>query len=154
MAENLRNAVHKDLVEAMKQKDDLRVGVLRMAIAAFEKKGTELRTAGKPEATEADLEAVLRSEVKRRKEAQALFIEGKRDDLAEKEGKEIAVLTAYLPPELSEADILAAVKAAIAETGAQSQRDFGAVMKAAGKALQGRADGKRVAEIAKGLLAA
>lgn len=153
MAEDLREKLRNDLTAAMRAKDEALMGVLRMVIAAMEKKSTELRTAGKgSELSPDDVLGVLRSEVKRRKESRDIFRSGGREDLALKEDKEIEILSAYLPPELSDEEISSAVRAAITETGATSVKDLGLVMKSAMVTLKGRVDGNRVNAIIRALL--
>jgi uncharacterized protein YqeY len=153
MAEDLRKKLHSDLTAAMRAKDETLMGVLRMVIAAMEKKATELRSAGKGgELSSDDVIGVFRSEVKRRKESRDIFRSGGREDLALKEEKEIEILSAYLPPELSDEEISEAVRAAITETGATSAKDLGIVMKSAMVTLKGRVDGNRVSAVIRTLL--
>ena len=135
--------VEKDLVAAMKAKEELKLSVLRMAKAAFMNKKVEL---GKPLG---DLEAlaVLRTLVKQRRDSTEQFRMGKRDDLADKEEAEIKIIELYLPAGASAEEIDAAVTSALQETGATSAKDMGKVMKAAMAKLAGKnADGKQVSE--------
>ena len=128
--------VTQDLTAAMKAQDAARVSVLRMAKAALKNREIEKRQA----LDDAESTKVLQGLVKQ------------REDLAEKERAEIAVLKGYLPESASDADIFAAVEKAIADTGAASSKDLGRVMKAALSALAeaGRpADGRRVNEVAR-----
>ena len=135
--------VEKDLVAAMKAKQELRLSVLRMAKAAFMNKKIELgKPLGDPEAL-----AVLHTLIKQRRDSVEQFRKGKRDDLAEKEEAEIKIIEAYLPAGASEEEITAAVASAIQETGATSAKDLGKVMKAAMAKLAGKnVDGKGVNE--------
>lgn len=151
MEASLRERIHSDLLAAMRAKDERLVSVLRMIIAAFEKKQIENRSAGRSEEfTLAEEEALLRAEIKRRREASAIFVSGGRKDLAEKEDAEVSILSKYVPPEASQAEIESAAKAAVAATGAKTQKDMGLAMKEAMKILGGRADGSAVsAEIRK-----
>ncbi len=138
--------IDKDLVAAMKAKDELRLSVLRMMKSALKLKQVELRKP--PEDSEAI--AVLRMLVKQHHESVEQFRKGGREELAEKEEKEIKIIEAYLPAALGDAEIEAAVAAAIAETGAASAKDLGKVMKTAMAKLAGKnADGKRVSEMAR-----
>jgi len=142
--------MQSDLKDAMRAKDEALMGVLRMALAAFEKRSTEKRTAGGEAAlTPEDEIAVLRSEAKRRKESKEIFEKNGRQDLATKEAFEIEALSRYLPPELSKEEIARAVKDAIASTGATTQKEFGAVMKEAMQMLGGRASGEAVSVVVK-----
>ena len=143
--------IDKDLVGAMKAKEELRLSVLRMMKSALKLKQVEL---GKPPADE-EAFAVLRTLVKQRHESVEQFRKGGREDLAAKEEAEIKIVEAYLPAALPEAEIEAAVAAAIAEAGAAGAKDLGKVMKAAMAKLAGKnADGKRVSEIARKKLGA
>jgi uncharacterized protein len=143
--------IDKDLVRAMKAKEELRLSVLRMMKSALKLRQVEL---GKPP-EDAEAMAVLRTLVKQRHESVEQFRKGGREDLAAKEEAEIKIVEAYLPAALPDSDIEAAVTSAIAETGAASARDLGKVMKAAMAKLAGKnADGRRVNEIARKKLGA
>jgi uncharacterized protein len=135
--------IDKELTAAMKAREELRLSVLRMAKAALKNKQIEL---GMP-LDDAQAAAVLRTLVKQRHDSVEQFRKGGREDLATKEEQEIKILETYLPAAASDADIDAAIAAALAETGATSAKDMGKVMKAAMAALAGKnADGKRVSE--------
>ena len=127
----------------MKAREELRLSVLRMTKAALKNKQIEL---GKP-LDDAQATAVLRTLVKQRHDSVEQFRKGGREDLATKEEQEIKILKTYLPAAASDADIEAAVAAALDETGAASAQDMGKVMKVAMAKLAGKnADGKRVSE--------
>jgi len=135
--------IEKDLVAAMKAREELRLSVLRMAKAALMNKKIEV---GKP-LGDAEALAVLRTLIKQRRDSVEQFRKGKRDDLADKEEAEIKIIEHYLPAGASEEEIEAAVAEAIQETGASTGKDVGKVMKAAMAKLAGkRVDGKRVSE--------
>jgi hypothetical protein len=135
--------VGKDLIAAMKAQEALKLSVLRMMKAALKNKQVEL---GKP-LEDPEAMAVLRTLVKQRRESIEQFRKGARDDLADKEEAEIKIVETYLPAAASEAEIAAAVAAAIAETGAAQVKDLGKVMKAAMAKLVGKnVDGRRVNE--------
>ncbi len=141
--------VDKDLVAAMKAKEELKLSVLRMMKAALKNKQIEL---GKP-LDDMEAAAVLRTLVKQRRESAEAFRKGGREDLATKEESEVKIVEAYLPAAASDEVIDAAVAAAVAETGATSAKDLGKVMKAAMAKLAGKnADGKRVNEKARAKL--
>lgn len=143
--------IDKDLVGAMKAKEELRLSVLRMMKSALKLKQVEL---GKPP-EDGEAIAVLRTLVKQRHESVEQFRKGRREELAEKEEKEIKIIEAYLPAALGDAEIEEAVAAALAETGAAGAKDLGKVMKAAMAKLAGKnAEGKRVSEIARKKLGA
>lgn len=138
--------VEKDLMAAMKAREELRLSVLRMMKAALKNKQIEL---SKPLEDE-EAFAVLRTLVKQRRDSVEQFRKGGREDLASKEEAEIKIIQGYLPAAAGDEEIEAAVAAAIAETGATSAKDLGKVMKTAMARLAGKnADGKRVNEIAR-----
>lgn len=131
--------IQKDLTEAMKGKDELRLSVLRMVKSALKNKEVEkIRPLEDAEAL-----SVLQTLVKQRRESVEQFTRGGRQDLANKETKEIAIIQSYLPAAPSEAELEQAISAAIAETGANSPKQMGAVIKAAKTRLEGKTvDGK------------
>jgi uncharacterized protein len=133
--------VEKDLVAAMKAREELRLSVLRMAKTALKHKQVELGKA----LNDDEAIAVLRTLVKQRRDSVEQFRKGGREDLAAKEEAETEILQTYLPAEASDEDVGAAVAAAITETGASGPQDLGKVMKVAMQKLAGKnADGKRV----------
>ena len=140
---SLEQTLTADIVTAMRAKDATRLTALRMLKSALINKSIEKgRTL---EATE-ELQVVAML-VKQRRDSIEQFTKGGRVDLADKEQAEIAVLDAYLPASASDEEIAAAVKAAVAETGATTAKDMGKVMKAAIAALAGKTvDGKKVNE--------
>jgi uncharacterized protein YqeY len=138
----------QDLTAAMKARDAARTSTLRMAKAAIMNKEIDKKGA----LDDAEAVKVLQGLVKQREDSAAQYEGAGRPELAEKEKAEIAVLKAYLPAEVSDADIAAAVDQAVAETGAAAVKDMGKAMKAALAALaaSGKAvDGKRVNEAVK-----
>ena len=135
----LADTVKQDLTAAMKAGDKDRVGILRFVLS-------ELQKAAKD--GDADELAVLRRERKRRHESASAFRDAGRDDLADAEEAEAAVIQAYLPAELSDAELLELVRDAVVETGATSPKDMGRVMRAAMEKAGGRADGRRVSAVA------
>jgi uncharacterized protein len=139
----LLDRVNTDLVTATKAQDSLRMNTLRMAKAALKNREIDKRAP----LDDAESVRVLQQLVKQREDSAAQYRSASRIDLADKEVAEIAVLKAYLPQDVGDDEIRAAVDAAVAETGAASAKDMGKVMKAALAALQasGKAvDGKRV----------
>jgi uncharacterized protein YqeY len=131
---SITDQVRTDMNGAMKARETERVGALRMVLSELQKAAKEGGT---------DELAVLRRERKRRLEAAEQFRQGGRPELAEREESEAELIASYLPAELDDSELDAIVNAAIAETGASSPRDMGAVMKAVMAKAQGRADGKR-----------
>jgi uncharacterized protein len=147
----LPEQVDKDLVAAMKAREELRLSVLRMMKTALKMKQTE---SGRPLA-DAEALAVLRTLVKQRHESAEQFRKGGHEDRAEREEAEIKIVEAYLPAAATDEEIKTAVTAAIAETGATTSKDLGKVMKAAMAKLAGKnVDGKRVSETARAKLCA
>ncbi len=140
---SLEQELTTDIAAAMKAKNPTRLTALRMLKTALTNRSIE-RGRALDQAEELQVVAML---VKQRRDSIEQFTAGNRLDLAEKERAEIAVLDAYLPPAASDADIAAAVDAAMAETAATSPKDMGKVMKAAMARLGGKtADGKKVNE--------
>ncbi len=139
--------IQKDLTEAMKARDELRLSVLRMVKTALKNKEIEkIRPLEDAEALQ-----VLQTLVKQRRESAEQFTRGGRADLADKETREVAFIEAYLPAAPTEAEINGAIEAAIAETGANTPKQMGAVIKAsrahlAGKTVDGKVLSDRVRE--------
>jgi uncharacterized protein YqeY len=140
---SLQQRIQTDIATAMRGGDALRRDVLRMASSAAHY--AEKRN-GRP-LTEDELLTVLSREVKTRRESVEAFRGGGREDLATKEEAEIAILSEYLPPPLTEAEIGELVRLAIEATGAASARDMGKVMGWLAPRTRARADGKRVSEV-------
>ena len=142
--------IQKDLTEAMKGKDELRLSVLRMVKTALKNKEIEKIRA----LEEAEALAVLQTLVKQRRESVEQFSRGGRKDLADKETKEIAIIEGYLPAAPTDAELTQAIEAAIAETGANSPKQMGTVIKAARAKLEGKTvDGKVLSDKVKERLA-
>jgi uncharacterized protein YqeY len=143
--------VERDLVAAMKAREELRLSVLRMMKSALKLKQVELT---RP-LEDSEALAILRTLLKQRHESAEQFRKGGREELAAKEEAEIKIVEEYLPAAASDEEIAVAVSAAIAETGAAGAKDLGRVMKAAMAKLAGRnVDGKRVNEKARALIGA
>ncbi len=136
---SLIERIQKDLTGAMKTKDELRLSCLRMVKSALKNKEVEkIRPL-----EEAESLAVLQTLVKQRKESVEQFTRGGRMDLAEKESREIAIIEEYLPAAPTDAELNQAIETAITETGANSPKQMGAVIKAAKARLEGKTvDGK------------
>jgi hypothetical protein len=141
--------IENDLIQSMRAKDELRLSVLRMMKSAIRYKQIEKIRA----LDDAETLQVLNTLVKQRRESVEMFGKGGRQDLVDKETKEIAIIEAYLPAGASDADLEAAVAAAIAETGANSPKQMGAVIKAARTKLEGKTvDGKALSDRVRDLL--
>lgn len=150
MEMNLHEKLANDLKIAMRARDDIRLGVIRMVISSLHKKLIEKRSGGNNEPlTEEEEIMVLRSEAKKRREAQEAFYLGGRSELAEKEKAELIFINSYLPPAPSDQEIELIVKKAITKTNATSVKDSGIVMKEAMRELKGRVEGGVVAGVIK-----
>jgi uncharacterized protein len=148
---SLKERIDQDLKEAMRQKQELTTSVLRMLKSAVKYKEVE---PGAKALDDAGVLQVISTLIKQRRDSVEQFRAGNRSDLADKEEKEITLLQAYLPKQLSPEELLAEVKAAVAATGARGPKDMGAVMKALLPKVQGRAEGKAVSDAVKAQLAA
>lgn len=143
---SLQDQINQDLKAAMKAKDAEKLNTLRLlksavSYAVIEKYGQD----GVP--TDEDVQTVIRKEVKKRNDSIDSFEKAGREEAAAKERNEKVILEAYLPAALSEDEIKAIVESAIAETGASSKKEMGAVMKVAMAKAQGRADGKLLSSL-------
>ena len=150
MTTTLKAQLRSDLTTAIKGRDELRSATLRMALAAI----TTEEVAGKVarELSDDEVLKVLGREVKKRKEAAEAFAGAGRAEQAAREEAEGEVLNAYLPAQLSDAELQQLVDAAVAETGAEGPRAMGSVMKVLTPRVAGRADGSRVAAAVKAKL--
>ena len=145
---SLKEKILSDMKEAMKNKDELRLRVLRSiktAIGYFEVEGE------KREATDEDIQKIILKEIKKRQESIEAYRQAGREDLANSEQEELNVLQEYAPKMLSKEEIQEIVKQIIQELGA-TKNDFGKVMKEAMTRLKGSADGKIVNEVVKEML--
>jgi uncharacterized protein len=146
----LSDQLQKDLVAAMKAKDEMRLSTVRMIKSALQKANSADLSKPLDDAAEQQL---LKSLVKQRTDAADMFRKGGREELAVKEEAERTIIESYLPAAASEEDVQAAVDAAMAETGATSAKQMGLVMKAAQARLAGRTvDGKSLSEKVKSRL--
>lgn len=143
---SLLERIQTDMVQAMKAKDESRLSVLRMTKSALQKQQIDSM---KP-LNEASEMQVMNTLLKQRRESADLFRKGGREELAQKEEAEIGILEQYLPATPTTTEMEQAVSAAVAETGATSSKQMGAVMKAAQAKLAGkRVDGKALSELVK-----
>ena len=146
---NLQARIESDSLIAMKARDALVLGVLRMLKAAAKMRQVELR---RP-LTDEEFFDVLAKQVKQRRESIDLFAKANRADLVEKEERELVVLATYLPAPLTDDELAAAVNAAVAELAASTMKDMGKVVQSVLAAHKGRVDGKRVSDAVKARLA-
>lgn len=145
---SLLETVQNDMKEAMKAKDKAKLAVVRQIKSAVMNEQINLGH----DLNEDEELAVLAREVKQRKESLSEFKDGGRDDLAEATQAELDILASYMPEQMSDADIDAAVATAIEKTGAASMADMGKVMGIVSAQTKGRADGKVVADKVKAAL--
>ncbi len=145
----LQERIQADLASAMKAREALKLGVLRMVKTAVTHKEIEKRET----LTDGEVLAVLNTLVKQRRDSAAQFRKGGRIELAEKEESEIEVIEAYLPPPATDEEIQQAIEGAISETGAEGPKDMGRVMKATMALLSGKTvDGGRVSGLVRAKL--
>ncbi|MHB8772028.1 MAG: GatB/YqeY domain-containing protein [Syntrophales bacterium] len=145
---SFKEKVDQGMIQALKAKDKIRVSALRMLKSGLHNREIDL----KRELNEPEFLQLLSSMVKQRKDSIEQFEKGGRADLVEKEKEELAVIEEFLPSQLSEADLDAAIAEAIREAGAAGIRDMGKVMKVLMPKLTGRADGKVVGDKVKARL--
>ncbi len=144
----LKDQLDTDLKSSMREKDTVKLSVVRMLKSAIKYREIE---AMKP-LDDAGVLLVISGEIKRHKDSIEQYRAGHRPDLVEKEEAELVILQAWLPAQLSEGELKALVEAAVVKTGASGPRDMGTVMKALLPDLQGKADGKLVSELVKARL--
>jgi len=146
---SLQDRLTEDLKLAMKARDQLRMDVIRMIKAAVMNKELE----NKKDLDDAEMSRVMTTMIKQRRESVEQFEKGNRAELAAKERQEIAILESYLPQALSSGQLSTIVDAVIQETGAQSLKEMGAVMKAVMARVAGRpVDGKQISDLVRAKL--
>ena len=136
MESSLKKRIEDDVKAAMRAGDKARLGTLRMVTAAIKQQEVDSRNP----VDDTALLAILEKMIKQRRDAMTQFQAAGRQELADKEGDEIAVIQVYLPPALSDDEIAALINAAVAKTGAASPKDMGKVMGIVKPQVQGRAD--------------
>jgi uncharacterized protein YqeY len=147
----LKETLRSDLTNAIRSRDQVRAGTLRMVLTSVtneEVAGAEAR-----ELTDDEVLKVLAKEAKKRREASTAYTDAGRAELAAKEDAELAVVETYLPAQLGDDELEALVTEAVKETGATGMREIGSVMKAVQPRVAGRADGGRVAAVVRRALA-
>ncbi|MBI2888629.1 MAG: GatB/YqeY domain-containing protein [Candidatus Liptonbacteria bacterium] len=142
---SLKEKIVADVRNAMKAGDAVRVGILRMLVAAIKNQEIEMRAKGSEELSEEDTMRVLDREAKKRREAAELYVKGGRKDLADREKTEAELIAQYLPSQASDGEITEVVW----RLHAGGAKDFGSLMKGAMQELRGKADGARVGAIVK-----
>ena len=144
----LTERLRTELTDAMKAQDKEKLSTLRMVVSAMK---NEQINAGH-ELSDEEAMTVIRKAIKQRQDSIEQYTKGNRPELAEKERAEMELLRQYLPPELSDEEVESGLREIIASTGAQSKKDIGKVMKEATARFKGRAEGKKIQEIAARLL--
>jgi uncharacterized protein YqeY len=148
---SLKDRLRTDLTDAIRSRDQVRAGTLRMVLTSVtneEVAGTQAR-----ELSDDDILKVVAKEAKKRREASTAYTGAGRDELAAREDAELAVIETYLPAQLTDPEIEALVAEAVAETGARGMPQMGQVMKVVQPRVAGRADGGRVAAAVRRALA-
>lgn len=150
----LRDDVQNAIKEAMKNHEAERLSTARMILAGIKEKDVDARGKGKECAAEADLMSMMQTMIKQRQESAKMYRDGNRPELAEKEELEIKIIEGFLPKQMSDAEVDAAIAAVVTELGASSMKDMGAVMskmreKYAGQMDFGAASGKIKAALSK-----
>jgi uncharacterized protein YqeY len=148
----LRDDINNAVKEAMKAKAELKLSTLRMVNSTIKNADIAARGEGKPPLGDADILGVLQKMIKQRQESVELYEKGGRAELAAQEREEIAIISAYLPKQMSEADMKAAIASAIAETGAAGMKDMGKVVGALKAKYAGRMDFAKAAALIKATL--
>lgn len=146
---SLKDKILQDMKEAMKTRDQLRLSTLRLLVSEIKNREID----AKEELEDDEVLALIRKAVKQRQDSISQYEKGGRQDLADKERAEMAILKAYLPEDLSREALLAIIDEAISATGASSPREMGKVMKEVMPKVKGRADGKVVNELVRKRLA-
>lgn len=147
---DLKAKIQEDFDRAIKARDSIKVGALRMLKAAIGK--FEVAGEKKKEASDEEIQQIIAKEVKQRKESIEAFRQGGREDLATKEEAEMKVLMEYLPEQMSEDELKRLVQEVIKEVGAKEKGDFGKVMGALMPRVRGRAEGTIVSKLVSQLL--
>jgi uncharacterized protein YqeY len=145
----LEERILKEYQEAMKARDALKSSVLSLLRAEFMNVALAKK---KNKLDDAEIAAVIKKQIKQRQDSIEQFTKGNRPELAQKEAKELEILKTYLPPEMSEEEIKKIIDAAVTACGAAGMKDMGKVMKEVNAQIAGKADGKLVSDLVKGIL--
>lgn len=145
----LREQINQDVKDAMRAKDTKKRDALRLLTSAFK----QIEVDERKELSDDDVIKIIQTQVKRRNDSATQYKDAGRTDLMQQELDEIACYEPYLPAQLSDAELESALKEIITQVGATTMKDMGKVMGTASKALAGKADGKRINETVKKILA-
>jgi len=149
---SLKEQIGEDIKAAMKAKDKIRLETVRSIKKALLEKEVELRVKGRDSLSPEEEIELLAKQAKQRRDSIEQFQNAQRQDLADKEAAELAIIETYLPKQVSEAELNEIVDSIIESTGASSPKDLGKVMGAAMKQLKGKADGKAIQALVKSKL--
>ncbi len=145
---NLKNKIQEDLKNGLKNKEEVKVSTLRTLISAIHNQEIQEKKSSES-LSDQEIEKVISTEIKKRKESVSFYEEAGRNELAEKEKEEIKILQTYLPPVLSDEELKEIIKEIINET---DDKNFGKIMGKVMSKIQGRADGNKVSAMVKKLL--
>jgi uncharacterized protein YqeY len=149
----LRDEINTALKDAMKAREELRVSTLRLVSAAIKNADIEAQLAGRQSLADSDVLAILQKMIKQRQESVAIYDGAGRKELADRERGEIDIISAYLPQQMPELEVKAAIAEIIGQVGARDLKDMGKVMAALKAGYAGRMDFGRASALVKGMLA-
>jgi uncharacterized protein len=150
MEGNLKQKLNEDLKQSMRDRNELKTSTLRLLLSAI--KYAEIKPDRQVTLTDPEILGVIAKEIKQREDSIAAFKQGNRQDLADKESAEMAILKGYMPQQLTRDEIVVEAKAAVNEVGAKGPGDKGKVMGKLVAKLKGRADGKTINDVVTELL--
>jgi uncharacterized protein YqeY len=151
---SMRETMMTAMKDAMRSGDKVRLSTIRLMNAALKDKDIEARGLGKGEATDDEILALLQKMVKQRQESLAIYEQAGRTDLAEQERAEVAVISSFLPKQMDEAEMTAAIAAVVESTGAQGMKDMGKVVSALKAKYAGQMDFSKASAMVKARLSA
>lgn len=148
----LRETLQKTLKESMLSRDAVTVAAVRLIIAGMKDKDVEARGKGQKEASEAELLSMMQTMIKQRNDSVKMYVDGKRQDLADKELGEIQVIERFLPKQMGDAEVESVIKTIISSTGANGMKDMGKVMGELKANYAGQLDFGKASGVIKALL--
>jgi len=151
---DLRTRFTDDMKTAMKAGDSAKTATIRLIISAMKMKDVDARGAGREQADEAEIMSMMQTMIKQRQESSKVFRDNARPELADKEDAEIAIIESYMPKQMSDAEVEAAIGAVITELGITSVKDMGKVIGALKSRFAGQIDMAKASAVVKGKLAA
>jgi len=150
METNLKQKLNDDLRQSMREKNEIKTSTLRLLLSAI--KYAEIKPDRQVTLSDPDILGVIAKEIKQREDSIAAYKQGNRQDLVDREATEMAILQAYMPPQLTRDDIIAEARQMIAEVGAKGPSDKGKVMSKLVAKLKGKAEGKVINDVVTELL--